>query len=325
MPLWCLSENLYYAVTYTEHAKRKTVTAMDVVYALKRQGRTLYGFGGGKAAAPSTSALSYPHPLINPVSISILPHPASNTAVYLTERKSIKNNKLIIMSEETATAAPAATPAPAKKGKAPKSPKKAGAAKPKGAKAAASHPPTTQMVINAVKSLKERNGSSLQAVKKFIADTYKVDTTKQATFIRKAITKLVETGKLTQTKGTGASGSFKIPVAAKAAAGEKKAKSPKKKTTKPKKAASPKKKAAPKAKKSASPKKKAAAKPKKAKAAAPAAAPSAPAAASSSPAAPKPAAAKKPKKAPKVKLPKAKKAKSPKKAKPAKKAAPKKA
>ena len=34
------------AVTYTEHAKRRTVTAMDVVYALKRQGRTLYGFGG---------------------------------------------------------------------------------------------------------------------------------------------------------------------------------------------------------------------------------------------------------------------------------------
>ncbi|CAK7325583.1 unnamed protein product [Dovyalis caffra] len=36
------------AVTYTEHARRKTVTAMDVVYALKRQGRTLYGFGGIK-------------------------------------------------------------------------------------------------------------------------------------------------------------------------------------------------------------------------------------------------------------------------------------
>ena len=30
------------AVTYTEHARRKTVTAMDVVYALKRQGCTLY-------------------------------------------------------------------------------------------------------------------------------------------------------------------------------------------------------------------------------------------------------------------------------------------
>jgi hypothetical protein len=34
------------AVTYTEHAKRKTVTSLGVVYALKRQGRTLYGFGG---------------------------------------------------------------------------------------------------------------------------------------------------------------------------------------------------------------------------------------------------------------------------------------
>ena len=33
------------SVTYTDHAKRKTVTAMDVVYALKRQGKTLYGFG----------------------------------------------------------------------------------------------------------------------------------------------------------------------------------------------------------------------------------------------------------------------------------------
>ena len=33
------------AVVYTEHARRKTVTAMDVVYALKRKGRCLYGFG----------------------------------------------------------------------------------------------------------------------------------------------------------------------------------------------------------------------------------------------------------------------------------------
>lgn len=32
------------AVTYTEHARRKTVTASDVIYALKRQGKTLYGY-----------------------------------------------------------------------------------------------------------------------------------------------------------------------------------------------------------------------------------------------------------------------------------------
>ncbi|XP_040987151.1 histone H4 type VIII-like [Juglans microcarpa x Juglans regia] len=34
------------AVTYMEHAQRKTVTAMDVVHALKRQRRTLYRFEG---------------------------------------------------------------------------------------------------------------------------------------------------------------------------------------------------------------------------------------------------------------------------------------
>jgi histone H4 len=32
------------AVCYTEHAKRKTVTSMDVVFALRRQGRAIYGF-----------------------------------------------------------------------------------------------------------------------------------------------------------------------------------------------------------------------------------------------------------------------------------------
>lgn len=40
------------SVTYTEHAKRKTVTALDVVYALKRNGHTLYGFGTGPKPKP---------------------------------------------------------------------------------------------------------------------------------------------------------------------------------------------------------------------------------------------------------------------------------
>ncbi len=34
------------AYIYTEHANRKMVSVLDVVYALKRNGRTLYGFGG---------------------------------------------------------------------------------------------------------------------------------------------------------------------------------------------------------------------------------------------------------------------------------------
>ena len=33
------------AIVYTTHANRKTVLAMDIIYALKRQGKTVYGFG----------------------------------------------------------------------------------------------------------------------------------------------------------------------------------------------------------------------------------------------------------------------------------------
>lgn len=34
------------ALMYTDHARRKTVTALDVVHALRRNGRSIYGFGG---------------------------------------------------------------------------------------------------------------------------------------------------------------------------------------------------------------------------------------------------------------------------------------
>lgn len=37
-----LSDIIHDAVSYTEHGRRKTVTAMDVLYALKRRGKTLY-------------------------------------------------------------------------------------------------------------------------------------------------------------------------------------------------------------------------------------------------------------------------------------------
>ena len=33
------------AIMYTTHANRKTVIAKDIIYALKRQGKTVYGFG----------------------------------------------------------------------------------------------------------------------------------------------------------------------------------------------------------------------------------------------------------------------------------------
>jgi len=34
------------SLTYTQHRKGKTITAMDVVYALKKNGRVIYGYGG---------------------------------------------------------------------------------------------------------------------------------------------------------------------------------------------------------------------------------------------------------------------------------------
>lgn len=39
-----LTQVLQDAILYTTHAKRTTVSAVDVVYALKRGGRVLYGF-----------------------------------------------------------------------------------------------------------------------------------------------------------------------------------------------------------------------------------------------------------------------------------------
>jgi histone H4 len=46
------------SVVYTEHARRKTVSSLDVVYALKRQGRSIYGFGTpsmGSGAQPRST------------------------------------------------------------------------------------------------------------------------------------------------------------------------------------------------------------------------------------------------------------------------------
>ena len=74
----------------------------------------------------------------------------------------------------------------------------------------AEHPPMQNMVCAAVRELKERKGSSLVAIKKYVGANYKVDVVKTQAFLRKAVCKLVTTGTLVQVKGTGASGSFKL-------------------------------------------------------------------------------------------------------------------
>jgi histone H1/5 len=127
------------------------------------------------------------------------------------------------------------------------------------------HPPTNEMVHAAIKGLKERGGSSLIAIKKYIAANYKVDVEKLAPFIKRALKSGVVKGDLVQAKGKGASGSFKVASKDKPV---KKASSPKKKVAakpkqSPKKAAKKTTKKATPAKPKKSPKK--AKKPTKAK------------------------------------------------------------
>ncbi|CAE1302684.1 H1_5 [Acanthosepion pharaonis] len=151
---------------------------------------------------------------------------------------------------DTETAA-AAAPAPAKTKKASK-PKKA-----------SSHPPYGQMIKDAITDLKERGGSSRQAIQKYLTTHFKVpaDGVSSAQ-LKLALKRGVTSGQLKQCKGTGASGSFKV--------GEKKTeKKPKAKSKKPAKKAAAKKPKSP--KKTAKPKKVAAKKAKKPKVAKPAA------------------------------------------------------
>ena len=73
----------------------------------------------------------------------------------------------------------------------------------------ADHPTFAVMIAAAIAELKERKGSSRQAIEKYIAANYKVGP-KYTGPMKQALKKGVEKGTLVQTKGVGASGSFKI-------------------------------------------------------------------------------------------------------------------
>ncbi|KAL6266386.1 hypothetical protein P5V15_003241 [Pogonomyrmex californicus] len=77
-------------------------------------------------------------------------------------------------------------------------------------KKVSSRPPTSEMVTAAIKELKDRKGSSFQAIKKYIVSTYKVDGEKVTPFIKKYLKTAVSSGAVVQTKGKGATGSFKL-------------------------------------------------------------------------------------------------------------------
>ena len=188
-----------------------------------------------------------------------------------------------------------------------KSPKKKTATKPK----PAVHPKYVEMVAKAVTALKERGGSSRQAILKYILANFNVGTDAKVvnTHLKIALRNGVKNKSLKQSKGTGASGSFKVgevpkPAKKKPVKKAVKPKAAKPKAAKPKKATTPKKKTA--TKKTATKKPAGEKKTTKPKASKPAA---------KKTATKKPAAAKKATKSPKKTKPaaKPKKAKTPKK------------
>ena len=122
-------------------------------------------------------------------------------------------------------------------------------------KAPAAHPTYSVMIAAAIKNLKDRTGSSRQAILKYICANYKVDASKAGVHLRMALKRGVAKGALKMAKESGkGAGCYKL--------GEKAAPKKKPAAKKPKKAKKPK--AAKKPKKAAAKKspKKAAKKPK---------------------------------------------------------------
>ena len=105
----------------------------------------------------------------------------------------------------------------------------------------AEHPKYSDMIAAAIVALKERSGSSRQAILKYISANYKVGD-HAGTHLKLALKRGVAGGLLKQVKGTGASGSFKVADKPKVAKKKPAAKKPAaKKTPKKAKKATPKK------------------------------------------------------------------------------------
>lgn len=77
------------------------------------------------------------------------------------------------------------------------------------AKKPAEHPKYIEMISTAITTLKDRTGSSRQAISKYIKANYKVGDNCDS-HLKQALRKGVASGALTQPKGIGASGSFKV-------------------------------------------------------------------------------------------------------------------
>lgn len=94
----------------------------------------------------------------------------------------------------------------------------------------ADHPKYSDMVAKAITDLKDRKGSSSQAIKKYIVSHFKLEEKIVGKHVRLALQRGISSGQLNQVKGTGANGSFKLMEATKPKKEAKEPKSPKKTT-----------------------------------------------------------------------------------------------
>ncbi|KAM7128569.1 histone H1.0 [Ciconia maguari] len=123
-------------------------------------------------------------------------------------------------------------------------PAPAPAAKPKRARVArrpAAHPTYSDMIVAAIRAEKSRGGSSRQSIQKYVKSHYKVGQHADVQ-IKLSIRRLLAAGILKQTKGVGASGSFRLAKADKAKKSPaRKRKKVARKSTSPRKGARPRK------------------------------------------------------------------------------------
>merc|ERR1711931_101898 len=109
------------------------------------------------------------------------------------------------------------------------------------AKTPAAHPTYSVMITDSIKALKDRTGSSRQAILKYICANYKVDAAKAAVHVRTALKKGVaaETLKMAAAAGKKGAGCYKLGEKAKEAKKPKVAKVKKPVAKKPKAAKKP--------------------------------------------------------------------------------------
>lgn len=129
--------------------------------------------------------------------------PATTTTVAQPETETVANvsqAKTKQVAKKKAPKAAAAAPAAASSTPAPAAAKPAKAAAAKNPKPAANHPKFIEMIVDALRHLNEKSGSSRQAIVKYIVASHKLDVKFVNQHVKLALKNGVKNGALKQSK-----------------------------------------------------------------------------------------------------------------------------